>query len=129
MNIDHDRETRHVGVPCPTTDVPFAALLAGDEVDIDTEGGSHYRFVLSGAGSTGPCGVLVRDSGPSHWTATAIGTLDPDTCVLELGTFVLGRRALFAVLRTRDESDGGFERLLTSRVIRLLHRTSARPWP
>ncbi len=129
MNLDHDRETRHGRVPCPTTDVPFAALLAGDEIEIETEGGSHYRFVLCGAGSPGPCGALVRRPGPSDWTATAIGTIDPDSGMLELGTFALGRRALFAVLRPRDESEGGFELLLTSRVIRLLHRTSARPWP
>lgn len=124
MNIDYDRDTSGDATGRSSTEVPFGALLAGDEVDIETEGGSHYRFVLTGAGSTGPCGLLVRDRGPSHWTAAAIGTLDPDTGVLELGTFVLGRRMLFAVSRVQAESDGGFEQLLTSRVIRLWHRTS-----
>ena len=129
MNVDSDRDTFGDPTGRSSTQVPFGALLAGDEVDIETEGGSHYRFVLAGAGSTGPCGLLVRDPGPSHWTATAIGTLDPDTGWLELGTFVLGRRMLFAVSRAHAESDGGFERLLTSRVIRLRHRTSVEIHP
>jgi hypothetical protein len=119
MNVVHDSHSQHDGRAPSLTEVTMAALSKGDAVDLETEGGSHYRFIVARAALRCPSGDLVREPKPSRWEATAVGAIDPGSGALDSDTIALGKRALFSVVRAPDTCADGYEYLLTSRVIRL----------
>lgn len=119
MNLANNSHSQHDGRAPSLTEVTLAALSKGDAVDLETEGGSHYRFIVARAASRCPSGDLVREPKPSRWEATAVGAIDPDSGALDSDTIALGKRALFSVVQSPNACADGYEYLLTSRVIRL----------